>query len=698
MLELRSAAPPPPQLLPALAGGNSGMETSSNGSYGYLGADLEQQQQKAASTRTSINDRRATSRDTSRLADRGSAQAPPPPSPQPWALQRKRTRLAPAWAVALLALGTTAVTVWYSQRVMVDRTELPSSLRLSPGLTVLAVNVLSHIVAFLVFSLCGDVLEQVRWAFACRPEGVLLTSFLAMSRATPVGGVLYLCRVRGWHQLWALQRILSYIITAALSLVLIANVTFKVVYTPFSSDSSATRSVVGGLAPLDTSGLADVDIALIPLLASAYSIGFITDPRYVTKVAPVGCSASDPNCVSLLMPGGMEVVRTYENPSGDSASQSLYSGNFTGDYDSIVINDAPAYHIEYSAIGPDFQWNRTDPGGDCTMYGGDISEGVYVCQREVGDGMYFGWAICPDEGVAAKTCQTSRGWTDAVAWNTTVSLFSRQATVAYDRNNMSILSVERVSDAQPTKIDGAVAALYMNVILQPITPTLNWTADNSTYSYSAARFGFTYGISFLLRLYTSDYSTYRDGGVYLLRSLVAVPFQFATAMRQYGHVNLMPAANSVTATLSQSAYRALIDGWTVWVFAWLAFPTVAYCVALLAWMSVAGPYSPNISVFPELDITSKSSSSLHTQPGRGSFASDMDPHLEMAEHTLEDLGRLTRSRGMGGGSSARIVQSIRGRRVWCGSLPGASGNEQYIVLLTEEAGRLRCLNRETRYS
>ncbi|KAK3939403.1 hypothetical protein QBC46DRAFT_388109 [Diplogelasinospora grovesii] len=647
----------------------------------------------------------------------------PPPTPTPPRpnsdkhqaqtsfLQRKTTRFAPTWIVALLALGTTAVTVWYSSRVMVNTTELPKVLQRSPGSTVLVVNVLSHIVAFLCLSLFSDVLESLRWALACRPKGILLTSFLAMSRATPVTGVLYLCKVRGSHQIWAIQRILSYVITIVLSLILIANVTFKVVYTPFDDESVATQTVVGGLAPLGTSGIGDLDIALIPLLAATYSIAFITDPRFVTKVSPIGCSASDPNCLSLLMPGGMEVVRAYEKPSGESNSQTLFSGNFSGDYDSVVVNNAPGYQIEYDsipAVDPNFRWNRTLIGGDCTMFGGDIGEGMYLCQHEVGNSLYLGWTICPDAGVATKTCQTDLSWTDDVKWNTTVSLYQRRSTVAYDSTNISILSVESMSDPTPVKVNGSDLSLYASIVMGPIDPVINWTADNATYAYSSARFDFAYGVAFLLRLYTSDYSTYQDGGVYLLRSFIAVPFQFATAMRQYGHLNLMPPENTVSATLSKSSYRAIIDEWTVWAFGWLALPLIFYCTLFLVWMGVWGPYSPNISMFPEIDITSKSSVHMLQDKGSGErFGSDMDPHLEMADQTLEDLGRLTRSHGMGDGASLRIVENIRGRRVFCGSLLGLGGKEmggsrdgqeELIVLLTEEAGRLKCLNRYAKYA
>lgn len=274
-----------------------------------------------------------------------------------------------------------------------------------------------------------------------------------------------------------------------------------------------------------------------------------------------------------------------------------------------------------------------------------------------------------------------------------MSLFSRRATVAYDRNNISIVSVERLSDAIAVKLNKTDALLYMNVIMAPIDPVLDFAADRSTYTYSAARANLMIGISFILRLYTSDYSAYRDGGVSLLRSFVAIPFQFATAMRQYGTDNLMPPENRVTVTLSQSQYRAIIDSWTVWAFSWLAFPAIVYCVVFLGWIGISKTSGPNISAFPEIDIASKSSTYLGADVSR---LADLDPHLEVAEQTLEDLEQLTQRHEMGGGKSMRIVRGIKGRRLYCRLLPGLSDTEGQIChLLVDEGKRLKILNRVT---
>jgi hypothetical protein len=121
-------------------------------------------------------------------------------------LQCKSRRYGPLWAIASLAAFTSAFAIYYSYRVMVDEAALPSTLQLQPGTTVLVVNILSHIVALLCWTLFSNTTEALRWALACRPEGVLLTSFLALSRATPFIGVAFLCTTKGSHQIWAMQR------------------------------------------------------------------------------------------------------------------------------------------------------------------------------------------------------------------------------------------------------------------------------------------------------------------------------------------------------------------------------------------------------------------------------------------------------------------------------------------------------------
>jgi hypothetical protein len=430
-------------------------------------------------------------------------------------------------------------------------------------------------------------------------------------------------------------------------------------------------------------------------------MAFLNDQRFVVAIEPVHCSTDDPECLSVFLPGGMESVRLYT----EEGSHTLFNGSFGGDYDAIVINDAPGYQMEFGSIkhfDPNFEWDPRDPvfGGDCTMYLQSIDDGFFVCRRQVGDVMILGWAVCPQEIHNVKRCQNDTSWTSNVQWNSTISMFSRRATVAYDVANVSIISVDSISPPQQIATPGDMFALYCSVIMRPITEAVDYKNDSDTYGFSSTVYTFGYGISWLLRFYAADLVTYVDGGRSLLRSFVAVPFQFSTVMRQFGGRDQMPPENHVIASLSKSEYRAFTDAWTVWVFAALAFILTLWCMLALAWITFAGPWAPNLSFFPEINITSKSSVSASTVR-EDEWRAGMDPHLQVAPGqdgpALEDLGRLTRVRGLGNGMSSDVIRSITGQKVYCGSVPGKISGERVIVLVTE-GGRVQPLNRHERYA
>lgn len=148
-------------------------------------------------------------------------------SQQHYSLQRsfpesKTKRFIPHWILASGAVVISGFCTAYSYRVLISQDALPKAFAFSPGQTVLIVNVLSHLVAFLCWTLFSYATEALRWALACRENGVELTTFLALSRATPLSGVAYLCLFRGRHQLWSLQRFMSTVMITILGLVLIS--------------------------------------------------------------------------------------------------------------------------------------------------------------------------------------------------------------------------------------------------------------------------------------------------------------------------------------------------------------------------------------------------------------------------------------------------------------------------------------------
>jgi hypothetical protein len=168
------------------------------------------------------------------------------------------------------------------------------------------------------------------------------------------------------------------------------NVTYKNIYTPYSSDvdtadiTNATQRVVAGLVPISSYGLTEVGLSVVNVLAAGFTMGFITDPRFVASVEPVMCSGQD--CLSIFLPGGMDAVR-YDDSTG---LRTLFSGQFPGDYTTIVINDAPGYQIEYASISSVDDQFQFDPNVDCKMYLQSIGDGLYICVVEKGAQMFLG--------------------------------------------------------------------------------------------------------------------------------------------------------------------------------------------------------------------------------------------------------------------------------------------------------------------
>lgn len=185
-----------------------------------------------------------------------------------------------------------------------------------------------------------------------------------------------------------------------------ANVTYKNIYTPYSRDvditnsTNATQKVVAGLAPVSSYGLANATLSMVNIIATSYTLAFITDPRFVTSVEPVMCSGKD--CLSIFLPGGMDSVR-YDDSTG---MKTLFSGEFPGDYTTIVVNDAPGFQIEYapiSSVDSNFQFDRN---ADCTMYLQSIGDGLYVCMVEKGTQLYLGKDSLPFPVRSATHCGT----------------------------------------------------------------------------------------------------------------------------------------------------------------------------------------------------------------------------------------------------------------------------------------------------
>lgn len=261
-------------------------------------------------------------------------------------------------------------------------------------------------------------------------------------------------------------------------------------------------------------------------------------------------------------------------------------------------------------------------------------------------------------------------------WSFQVYLFERFATVAYDGVNSSIVSIESIGPPRAIPIEPSDFERYHSLALASIPKVMN-TSDPH-FSSAANSYTAQYGMTWLLRVYQDQFSTYQNGGLDLLKGLLAVSFQFNTVMWLGLDFGSLPNNMKTTATLQKVTYRAIVRPWAVWAFGGLAFVILSWSIGCLFWVCVYGPNSPNTSMFPEVDITSKSSSHNLARSIFGGHT------VEMSEETLEDLAKLTRVTGLGNGMSREVINAIREKRIRCGSYQGAKDNKKMIVIVTDQ--------------
>jgi hypothetical protein len=106
-------------------------------------------------------------------------------------------------------------TIFFAYNISLEQ---PLSTKLifeKPERSILVLNVASQITIFCLAELTSAVLEATRWAFACTNSGTSAYTFLALSRATSIVGVLSLLFSNGakpktfqkdGHRLWGGQR------------------------------------------------------------------------------------------------------------------------------------------------------------------------------------------------------------------------------------------------------------------------------------------------------------------------------------------------------------------------------------------------------------------------------------------------------------------------------------------------------------
>lgn len=117
--------------------------------------------------------------------------------------------------LALFSVISVSGTVFFAYNSSVEKPISPKLIFAKPERSVFVLNVLTQITIFCLAELTSTVFDGIRWLMACSTFGIPALTFLLMSRATNVMGVLCLIFGRGakprriqrdGHRLWGCQR------------------------------------------------------------------------------------------------------------------------------------------------------------------------------------------------------------------------------------------------------------------------------------------------------------------------------------------------------------------------------------------------------------------------------------------------------------------------------------------------------------
>lgn len=397
----------------------------------------------------------------------------------------------------------------------------------------------------------------------------------------------------------------------------------------------------------------------------------------MTGIDPIACTGTD--CLSVFLPGSLQVARRVDHLNGTllNLNDTLFINA-----DAVVVYNAPGYQLDFYPGEQGFVFDKTQ---ECMTFGETRGQGLFMCVSSNGSAIIagtplayvkvnsLGWSICPTAVYTSGGCFNDTSWTDELQQTTSMSIFKRYSTTAYDSRNLSIRSVESISVPQPVELDPLDLRTVFTAIL---TPGLTNSSDD-TEAIDAG----LYYIGWALRAYQDEFTSDLELPLTLLRGILTVPVQFATMAWEWVNATAttnttefaLPQDLETTAATAKITYRAKAKPWTVCVFMSLTALLLIWCNSVLLWIVTQKSAAPNLSDFVEVDIGSKSTFSLQTPPELSDGRS--------GSGELEDWSTTLRSAGLGNAESRSVIQSLKNSNIRVAAVR-SSQNEINLVLVT----------------
>lgn len=268
--------------------------------------------------------------------------------------------------------------------------------------------------------------------------------------------------------------------------------------------------------------------------------------------------------------------------------------------------------------------------------------------------------MCPGNVSDVKSCVNDTSWSTAsIGDQTVLAVYRQNATVAYSRQNLSILHVDFVSSPYTYPISASEFLTIWDKLLDP--------AQVHQPSDSMMQNSVLFQLTWYLRLYQDRYK-YDNQPLAYLRNFITIPLQFGTTALQMANATLtannftnlipIPADLEVTASGAQIITRFKGKVWTFCIFAAIGGSLILYSGLILGWILFQRPallFNP--SGFPVFDFALLSDSPVR--------------------RTQRSIAQLAQTDMPGNPSTCRISSRVRQKRL------RLEGNPRDVVTLTE---------------
>lgn len=213
-------------------------------------------------------------------------------------------------------------------------------------------------------------------------------------------------------------------------------------------------------------------------------------------------------------------------------------------------------------------------------------------------------------------CQDDLSWTKELNASVSMSLYQRTATVAYDKSNFSILSIESIGDPVNATTQNLVSDFKrMCEIMFPqvsdlVSAFLGSLTSPDTILQDLQDFGSVYCVQSELFstmwILQKGFPTWAAGPRDILEGFLAIPIQFGTVLWQFANITSLPSNMHTTASSAQVSYRARSEPWTLITFAAITGALILWAIFCLLYAHCMSNAKINAQFSPTIEAAFKS--------------------------------------------------------------------------------------------